>query len=350
MSLSKACVVLGAGESCDVAGEGSPIIKRDFQPPLALDLFDINGHPAYWDVMQHYDGAAILSQDLAPLILSGEISIEKELRRYAEHRDQRIRQHFKHIPAYLRDLLFRASREYTHVPSSYVRLIIKLMAENPHDVLFLVLNYDNLLESALRRFDSNLQFTQIEQYVASNREAKVVKLHGSIGWFRRLPGGTAADWNSAVADLDISKLLTEEAILIKDGIRIVRDSVEDDHRLYPILTAPLAGKGLIDVVCPQSHVATAQQFMNDCDKFLIIGSSGLDEDLLALLDSAVIPKSRPIVHVVDKDGRAEKTWAHFEEGVRAFRKARQNPSERIFNGGFRNYLSSQQLRVFLESE
>ncbi|GAJ08050.1 unnamed protein product, partial [marine sediment metagenome] len=154
MSLSKACVVLGAGASYDVAGEGSPLINANFRPPLARDLFDINGHPDYWYVMQSYNGAAVLSQELAPLILSGEISIERELRRYAEHKDERIRQNFKHIPAYLRDLLFRASTEYTHVPSSYMRLIIKLLADYPHDVLFITLNYDNLLESALERFDS----------------------------------------------------------------------------------------------------------------------------------------------------------------------------------------------------
>lgn len=129
----------------------------------------------------------------------------------------------------------------------------------------------------------------------------------------------------------------------------MRQEIRDEHKLYPILTAPLAGKGLIDVVCPESHVTAAKQFMNACGEFLIIGTSGLDEDLLALLDSAVMPNSRPIVHIVDKDG-AEKTRVRFEEGVRAFRKTRQNPSESTFNEGFRNYLSSQQLRVFLESE
>ncbi len=350
MSQRKVCVILGAGASHDIAGEGSPLINSDFQPPLALDLFDIARHPAYWNVMQHYNGAAVLSQELAPLILSGEISIEKELRRYAEHKDERIRQNFKHIPAYLRDLLFRASTEYTHVPSSYMRLIIKLLADYPHDVLFITLNYDNLLESALERFDSRLQFRGIEEYVADGRQAMVVKLHGSINWFRRLPGGKGAQWNSTVADLDISEKVPEGSILIADKVHTVGQEIRDEHKLYPILTAPLAGKGLIDVVCPESHATAAKQFMNTCGKFLIIGTSGLDDDLLSLLNSAVIPNSRPIVHIVDTGEGAKKTRVRFEEGVRAFRKTRQNPSESTFNEGFRNYLSSQQLRVFIESE
>jgi hypothetical protein len=40
MPLSKVYVIVGAGASCDVAGEGSPIINGDFRPPLALDLIE----------------------------------------------------------------------------------------------------------------------------------------------------------------------------------------------------------------------------------------------------------------------------------------------------------------------
>jgi len=350
MSQRKVCVILGAGASHDVAGEGSTLINPQFQPPLARDLFDIDGHPVYWELMQPYNGAAVLSQELAPLILSGETSIEKELRRYAQHKDERIRQNFKHIPAYLRDLLYRASTQYTNVPSSYMRLIIKLLADYPHDVLFITLNYDNLLESALKRFDPMLQFREIEEYVADGRQAMVVKLHGSINWFRRLPGEKTADWISTVADLDILEKVPEKSILIADKVSIVGQAIRDEHILYPILTAPLAGKGLIDVVCPESHVTAAKQFMKDCGKFLIIGTSGLDYDLLSLLNSAVIPNSRPMVHIVDKGKGTENTRLRFENNVKAFRKTRQNPSESTFNEGFRDYLSSQQFRVFLESE
>ena len=107
------------------------------------------------------------------------IKKEKELKHYANHKDEVIREHFKHIPAYLRDLLFRASRYYTRVPSSYIRLVQKLLAEYPHDVLFLVLNYDNLLESALERFNTKMfKFREINQYIDDNRKAKDVKLHG----------------------------------------------------------------------------------------------------------------------------------------------------------------------------
>lgn len=119
-SVEKACVILGAGASYDVRGEGSPVINDDFRPPLAIDLFDIDRHPAYWQVMQHYNGAKFLGQRLAQKSLAGAIDIENELKTYAEHKNKVIREHFKHIPAYLRDLLYLASTQYTHEPSSYI--------------------------------------------------------------------------------------------------------------------------------------------------------------------------------------------------------------------------------------
>ena len=71
---------------------------------------------------------------------------EEQLRGYAQHGDQRIREAFKQVPAYLRDLLFAFSQQYTAVAGSYVRLAKRLLADAQYGVLFLSLNYDNLLE------------------------------------------------------------------------------------------------------------------------------------------------------------------------------------------------------------
>lgn len=41
----KACVILGAGASHDVWNPGSPPADESYRPPLAIDLFNIGGHP-----------------------------------------------------------------------------------------------------------------------------------------------------------------------------------------------------------------------------------------------------------------------------------------------------------------
>jgi hypothetical protein len=72
-------------------------------------------------------------------------------------------------------------------------------------------------------------------------------------------------------------------------------------RLYPLLTAPLAGKGHADFVCPREHIQAAQEFLQTCRKFLIIGTSGLDDDLLNFLNTSVTSQSRPYLHIVARD-------------------------------------------------
>lgn len=346
MTIQKACVILGAGASYDVGGEGSP--KNDnFRPPLAIDLFNIQKHESYWNIMRKYSGAKFLGQRLARKSSSGAIDIERELREYANHTNKEIREHFKHIPAYLRDLLFSASTAYTEVPSSYVELVQTLLADYEHDVLFLILNYDNLLEQALTLFHpAKFQFSDINQYVDKSRNVKVVKIHGSINWFRCMPGLGNERWDSAVANFDISEPLPEHEIIVRDGVPEVMSIALKDHRAYPILTAPLAGKGLTASVSPKSHIVAAKESISGCAKFLIIGTSGLDEDLLELLDTTIDPMQGLLLNIVDKAEGANDAHSRFEKGVRAFRNPRGTELLTVFKNGFVNYLKSQPFQDF----
>lgn len=342
----KACVILGAGAAFDIHGEGSQIIRDEYRPPLAIDLFDIDKHHAYSAVLQRYPGAEFLAQNLAALVISGQVSIENSLRHYAEHSNPIIRRYFKQVPGYLRDLLFLASYQYTSVPSSYIQLVTELLAERPHHLLFIVLNYDTLLESALNRFDNGFQFNTITAYVDGSRPAKVVKLHGSINWFKSLgpapPSGNNQEaWVNQVADYDIFQTVHENEILIADVVNTCDyTGVQKPRSLYyPIITAPLAGKDISKTVCPQSHIKVAGEFLKDCQKFLIIGTSGLDEDLLSLIDSVLVsPMTYHLVHIVDFNQGADEARIRFMKGIKAFRN--RIPTENVFRKGFRHYLQS----------
>ena len=345
-TLPKACVILGAGASFDVRGEGSPAIRPEFRPPLAKDLFDIENHKAYWEILNIYHGAKVLTQRLAPIISSGQASVESALKKYAEHPDDRIRSHFKCIPAYLRDLIHVASSSYTYMPSSYIELAIELLAEQPHDVLFIVLNYDTLLESALSWFDKKLQFDNISAYIDPNHPAKVVKFHGSTNWFAGIPESSNISWDNAIEQFDISAKVAEGQVRIKNNVSVVRDSHDSNLKLYPILTAPLAGKGVSDVVCPESHIKVAKEFLSDCQKFIIIGTSGLDEDLLSFLDSTLGSSITYYhVHIVGSGSETDEAQRRFIGSVRAFHN--YIPNENVWRKGFRAYLKNG-LKVFLE--
>ena len=93
-----------------------------------------------------------------------------------------------------------------------------------------------------------------------------------------------------------------------------RDEIDRDAWLYPVLTAPLAGKGITDSVCPASHVTDAGNFLSDCTKFLIIGTAGWDDDLMGFLDKAVPVGPRVFLDVVDPSG-ANGVLERFQERI-----------------------------------
>ncbi|HEX9896660.1 MAG TPA: SIR2 family protein [Dehalococcoidales bacterium] len=337
--LPKACVVLGAGASADVWNGSAPILSRgNYKPPLARDLFAIEKHPSYFNILNLYLGAKSLAAVLSPKSETREFNLEDQLRKLAEHKDKRIHQQFKYIPPYLRDLLWHASYQYTHTPGTYIQLIHALLADKPHHVLFLVLNYDTLLEQALALFDPTIDFNEIHSYIGKERQAKVVKLHGSINWFK-LIGTSSQPWETLVDSQDVFQKVKEDKIYLYNSGGPLMSILISGNRPYPILTAPLAGKGVADMVCPETHIQFAKEFLKGCEKFLIIGCSGLDNDLLALLDEAIPSEANPTIHLVGhEDG--EKALARFEKGVTAFHGPRETPPDILFKNGFRQYVNA----------
>lgn len=350
----KVCVILGAGASYDVRSAGSPVVNEGLRPPLARDLFNLDRHGEFRSILAQYEGAVVLAQNLAARSSLGDFDLEKELKRIAEHPDDQVREHYKHVPPYLRDLLMMCSYGYTSYPSCYIQLVQALLAEEHSDVLFLALNYDDMLEQALYRFTSGaLRFESLDDYVRTSQPAKVVKLHGSINWFTPI-GPQNTDWMTQVRNNDVLAKPSEGDIHVKtshgrsDQLRTYQIEIAGQHA-YPVLTAPLAGKGAAAMVCPAMHLETACEFLTDCSRFLVIGSSGIDEDLLALLDQSVAPKSPWVQFVSGRSDIGEGVRQRFVSRVRAFRSISSLDGAVVFNGGFASYVASDALLKFLRT-
>jgi hypothetical protein len=189
-----------------------------------------------------------------------------------------------------------------------------------------------------------MDFKNIQSYVREDRQAKVVKLHGSIDWFK-LIGSRNQSWEELVSPQDVFQRAPDNAIYVENHRGPLMEVIISGNRPYPILTAPLAGKGMANLVCPSEHIEIAKHFLADCRKFLIIGSSGLDKDLLNLLDENIDPSLRPVIQLVGgPDG--EQALQRFESGVRAFRRRRIMPPGYLFGNGFRKYVDDGQLAEF----
>ena len=341
-------MILGAGASHDVRNRGSLLIDEDWQPPLAKDLFDIAEHPVYSEeVLNKYPGAHFLASLLAEEIASGEEGVEATLKKYAEHPDPQMREHFKQVPLYLRDLIFLASHRYLDVPGCYIQLVSGLLAQVPHRVLFIVLNYDTLLESALTYYNRDeYVFSFHQDYLADNRKAHVLKLHGSINWFITF-GDYRSSWEAELRRLDVMQKPHDNDVMVADSITDAGAPYDGtESYIYPVITTPLAEKTLTDLWCPVSHQVEAQKFLRGCDKFLVIGTSGLDRDLFELLGSAV-DTPEPFVHFVDNGEQINGTIGRFASGVEAFRQ--RYPESSKHARGFRNYVSGPHFTRFLEA-
>ena len=103
-------------------------------------------------------------------------------------------------------------------------------------------------------------------------------------------------------------------------------------------------------MCPNEHLECAREFLADCQKFLIVGTSGLDDDLMEFLDSAVDPDLNPKIHlvVVGSGQSTGRTLYNFQVGVHAFRPVSGTPDQLLFTDGFREYVAGEGIRTFAE--
>lgn len=265
----------------------------------------------------------------------GTLDVEQRLREYATHRDSNIAIAFKQIPAYLRDIIYRSSSMYVERPINYDRLTRVLLSEHPHDVTFITANYDSLLEQALTALLGD-EFDNLNKYIDPSRPAKVVKLHGSVNWFKYLSARPSGDWFQQVDAHDIFHRPPDGEVMVIDGVTDVYQHRRPDRiPLYPVITAPLAGKNPQDFTCPESHITAARQFLEECTVLLIIGCSGLDEDLLNLLNISLRKHHELLIHIVDALDNAYQVRDRFTRGVQVF----QSVNIAVFDTGFDGYIN-----------
>lgn len=273
----KVCVILGAGASFDVRDEGTSRDLENYRPPLASGLFDTNKREFY-EILNYYEGARFIA-NLLPRELAQGKGFEEALAYFAYHVDEPLKAHFAHVPPYLRDLLRACSDKHTPDPTCHIYLVTEFLAvHHSFEVLFLVLNYDDLLEKALNLYDAaTYSFTTMDDYVRPERDAKVVKLHGSINWFRPFEIPRGMRWLDAVKEPRVRMRPPDSEIVVIDAnagprIRhnICLEMQSEANYYYPILTAPLAGKQPDDSICPTSHTSFAKEFLRSCRRVLVI--------------------------------------------------------------------------------
>jgi hypothetical protein len=291
-------VVLGAGASFDVDTGSTPGTDSEWKPPLVSSMFE--GRESFYGLRRPYKGARRLAQVLHHRAAAGVLDMERELRALANSPDSITRRDFLDIPPYLRDVMYnvglppgvRDARPggYVVSPGAYALLLHELLVSADSEVAFIVMNYDTLLERSLMEYDpESYKFDSFEDYVEPSRKALVVKPHGSVNWWAPMRQRVAnLTWHQALDSISLDDIRSSAARKFHaDEIRASHGATAQvdgaQHWMYPLITAPLADKEESDLVCPAEHLEALSSFMQDCGRYLFIGTSGFDTDVLAFM-------------------------------------------------------------------
>lgn len=257
---------------------------------------------------------------------------------------------FASVPLYLHEWLWRVSRDYTRQPDNYIALVTETL-NRFSDVLFVTLNYDTLLDNVLAAYSP---LSTLEDYVAFPREWALYKLHGSVNWGQPVAftpdnylyddylNGYLSELGRRRRPLELNSI--SPIVRLPDSESLSSYRVSEGGLTYPALSAPLGPDD--EIRCPAPHVESLRQRLTQQDglMLIVIGYSGIDNEVLKLFWDSHNTLTALIVVDVAEDA-AERTKQAI---LHAFRP-QDDPYGRVhIEDGFNGYVQSGRLVLDLE--
>lgn len=349
--MKKLTVILGAGASASInqlaSFESDYIDNAQFKPPLTNNIFNAGRIPN--NILTQYPLALVLSSDIVRKIKQNKngIGLEQILKQYQETIEKNgqdfIRRQFLQIPLYLNNLFGEVGENFTKRPDEY-NILVNLVLDKVDKVLFLTTNYDTLLEIPLGNiFD--FDFANEDQYI--NDKWSLVKIHGSTNWYRRFrqfslpPELNEASYLKMLAN-------TSYPLQLEDQITVLsrpsfKNRFMSNIPLYPVITVPVDGK--YEINCPTKHKEKAEEFISDCENYLIIGSSGKDADLLELISKNT---KKANFLIVGRNAQSVKlVQDNFQKGLSSIKES--NFDVYFSENGFSDFIAKGVLDSYLDS-
>jgi hypothetical protein len=205
---------------------------------------------------------------------------------------------YRQVAPYLQHVLAEAST-YTREPDNYNLLVTQALELDR--ATFITLNYDTLLDTRFGEYEP-LNTRDRDWYIAEDRRWSLIKLHGSVNWgwkleFLRGHDSFSRDstdgFNQIVDDYVVRGFPTFdndeiEIFRLRHDLRQIRWNTEllNNAVYYPAIAIPL-GPG-DTVVCPTDHVRAALEALTQEDglNILVIGYSGVDDEVLRLFSES----------------------------------------------------------------
>jgi hypothetical protein len=334
-------IILGAGAS-HACGTHAP--ERDDQcpPPLAKEVFA----PAFDDILGRYPQLVKRVPEVRMRLVKGE-NIEEILRGLYDSAQQYGKYWPFQIPIYLRHLFWIFSRHCEHGGTNFDILVRPILESSIGKVMFLSLNYDLLLDSAIASCE-NWKFETLDSYLPEDKKWFLFKPHGSVNWAREIDN-CPSDHAFGYRPFD----LNETPHFSQDmEIKLVKPSWPHpydyyvpgsgiDGYLYPQIVIP-ADKPK-EFACPNLHTEQAKAFLKGCTNFLFIGFSGHDDDIASLL--GMMPRGSRLMIV----GMGEQDAQGIFQTMcsRAPELVRKDLVPSFYNDGFSTFIESEAFETYL---
>jgi hypothetical protein len=338
-------VVFGAGASYDSAPSYPPNGQHFFEDkdrmPLANELFDNRNE--FIRALNRFPKC----KPIVPYLrnLRDGITVERVLQRlqdeaagYPEGRKQLASVRY-YLQFMLRECEGRWDEKVAQGVTNQVTLLdqIERRREPNEQVCLVTFNYDTMLEAALRTVGVDIQ--SISDYVASDRY-KLIKLHGSVNWGRRVetpkPRPQDSAWDIAYRLInDVHHLKITRQYQLVDQHPIYDDA--DKSVLFPALAIPVESK--LDFECPEAHLEALRAAIPQVDKLLVVGWRAAETPFLQLLATNLQQPLHGLVVAGDKAAAMETANRLSEAGVVGLYKHAE--------GGFTDFVVERQGDEFL---
>jgi hypothetical protein len=348
-------VLIGAGASFDCT---SADVQKDadLTPPLVKDLFAQRG--TFARILNAYPLAAMAAAEIRSTLPNEAIALEAYLsERLRASTDDYARRRYRQIPLYLQELFHRISAPaspdelspvgFTRQPDNYDVLLNATLSLDR--VVYITLNYDTLLDQRLGSYSTG--FRTLADYIPANRNWTLAKLHGSINWARPLTRELAADRGQMPREAyvehvnGLDELELDRHVVMRGGDLETMRFNGGRIVYYPALSAPLGAAD--ELSCPPEHVAHLKRVLGEMGEInlLVIGYSGLDQEVLQLLAESTTGLSQLLV----ANGTSEASVAAADKIATALGHEGAFPADAPYRGGFGDLVSSGALRTFVQS-
>lgn len=327
-------VILGAGASTGSVEPGktsqNPVI-----PPITKDLFSTR----YEGILDKY-GDVLASMGSISHDLEDGKSLEDYIKdrlgtygHYASLKNHR-RRSLNQLPLYLQHLFSHISKSLG-LKTHYHRFVHDLF-DKDINTTFLSLNYDLLIDRALEKAENN-KFTGFGNYTNQQQRWVLIKLHGSVNWFRHItrfsyPGMERKldNWKVIVRNMNLLKDLSKDIVFLNLDSQF-EDGFNGKIPCYPVLAIPNTEYSPIFPIDEQRQLL--EKRLHGCENFLFIGFSAWDEDVLNILNQNV-NKVRNLLIIGKSD--AEGIYERLVKKAPMFKT--NNLEEVLYDKGFETFM------------